>query len=199
MQVRSEETRSRILKEAEKLFNQHGYDATGVAEICIAAGVSKGAFYHHFPTKQSVFLELLHVWLRKLDTKLEDIHRDMKHVPQSLLEMTAILRDIFQTAQGQLPIFLEFWTQSSRDPKVWQETIAPYRRYQSFFTSLVQQGISEGSLNAVDAAAAGRVVIALAIGLLLQGLMDPQATKWDQTALQGMQFLMSGIQKKEIE
>ena len=59
MQARSHETRSRILQSAIDLFSKEGYDATGVAEICTAAGVSKGAFYHHFPTKQALFLALL--------------------------------------------------------------------------------------------------------------------------------------------
>ena len=56
-QQRSEETRARILAAALDRFARYGYDATGVAEICRAAGVSKGAFYHHFPSKQAAFLE----------------------------------------------------------------------------------------------------------------------------------------------
>jgi len=62
MQQRSEETRKHILEAAQRLFSAKGYDATGVAEICQAAGVSKGAFYHHFLTKQAVFLVLLENW-----------------------------------------------------------------------------------------------------------------------------------------
>ena len=37
------ETRSRILQAAEECFTRYGYDSTGVAEICKAASVSKGA------------------------------------------------------------------------------------------------------------------------------------------------------------
>ena len=43
MQQRSQATRAGILAAARKLFSQHGYDATGVAELCAEAGVSKGA------------------------------------------------------------------------------------------------------------------------------------------------------------
>ena len=63
MQTRSQETKNQILGAAYQLFSQSGYDATGVAEICQAAGVSKGAFYYHFPSKQAVFLELMDNWL----------------------------------------------------------------------------------------------------------------------------------------
>jgi AcrR family transcriptional regulator len=70
MQHRSAETRSHILEAAQRLFSLNGYDATGLAEICQAAGASKVAFYHHFPTKQAVFLELLENWLKVLDAGL---------------------------------------------------------------------------------------------------------------------------------
>lgn len=60
MQTRSEETRARILQAALTLFARLGYEAASVEDICVEAGVSKGAFYHHFPTKQAVFLQLLH-------------------------------------------------------------------------------------------------------------------------------------------
>src|SRR4030042_884054 len=68
VQVRSEETRNRILQSAHKLFSETGFDASGVAGICRAAGVSKGAFYHHFETKQAVFLQLLEEGLQQVDT-----------------------------------------------------------------------------------------------------------------------------------
>ena len=63
MQKRAQLTRARILDVSTRLFSQNGYDATGVAEICAAASVSKGAFYHHFESKHSVFLAILDEWL----------------------------------------------------------------------------------------------------------------------------------------
>ncbi len=48
-------TRGAILKAAEDLFSARGFAATTVDEIAVAAGVAKGAVYHHFPAKESVF------------------------------------------------------------------------------------------------------------------------------------------------
>ena len=66
-QQRSEETRANILDAAVRRFAISGYDAASVDEICAEAGVSKGAFYHHFPTKQTVFLALLEGWLKTIE------------------------------------------------------------------------------------------------------------------------------------
>jgi len=40
---------------ARELFAERGYDATSVEEVLRRAGVSKGALYHHFPTKEALF------------------------------------------------------------------------------------------------------------------------------------------------
>ncbi len=40
---------------AHRLFVRAGYEETSTEAILSAAGVSRGAFYHHFPTKQALF------------------------------------------------------------------------------------------------------------------------------------------------
>jgi AcrR family transcriptional regulator len=52
-------TRDRILAAAFQLFLQHGYDGTGLSQILAASGLSKGAFYHYFATKDEVYREVV--------------------------------------------------------------------------------------------------------------------------------------------
>ena len=49
------ETRDRLLETAVELVWQSNYCSVGVAEICKRAGVTKGAFYHHFESKADLF------------------------------------------------------------------------------------------------------------------------------------------------
>ncbi len=196
MQHRSEETRSHILEAATHLFSKTGYDATGVAEICQAAGVSKGAFYHHFPTKQAVFMELLNTYLNGIDTGFNLMRQEIHNVPRAILQMADMVGSVFQTADIHLPIFLEFWTQANHDPHIWEAAIAPYRRYQSYFAIMIQEGIDEGTLQPVDAQLAARVLVSLAIGMLMQSLFDPDVTSWQIEARQSMELLMNGIARR---
>lgn len=198
MQQRSEETRAHLINAAYRLFSKNGYEATGVSEICNEAGVSKGAFYHHFPSKQAVFLKLLDLWLQMLDNGFKMVLNETQSIPQAILGMAAMAGNTFQNADVRLSIMLEFWTQASRDPSIWQTAIAPYRNYQAYFVNLYQQGITEGSLRPVDPNAAARCLEALAIGILMQALFDPQATDWSKEIVQSIQFLLDGLQKKEL-
>lgn len=196
-QQRGQETRSRILEAAKECFTRSGYDGTGVAEICRRAGVTKGGFYHHFSSKQALFLELMDLWLAGLDTQLAAACAEANTVPESLLQMAGMVRHVFETASGQLPMFLEFCTQAAHDPAIWQATIAPYQWYRSFFSGMIEAGIIEGSLRPVDSDVAAQVIVSLAVGLVLQGLLDPEGADWGLVTEEGVRMLLEGLNRRE--
>jgi AcrR family transcriptional regulator len=193
VQQRGEETRQRILDVATEAFARYGYDATGVAEICRRAGITKGGFYHHFPSKQAVFLEMLERWLEGIDSQLEAARSEDESVPQKFMHMTFMIRQVFQEAGGRLPLFLEFLTKASHSQVVWQATVAPFRKYQAYFAGMVKEGVEEGSLRAVDPTTASNLLLAFAIGLLALGLLDPHGADWGKAAQEGMGILMHGL------
>ena len=51
--------RERILDEAARLFRERGFDRVGVAEVMQAAGLTHGAFYAHFASKEALASEAL--------------------------------------------------------------------------------------------------------------------------------------------
>ncbi len=196
-QQRGEETRNRILDAALEAFARYGYDATGVAEICRRAGVTKGGFYHHFPSKQDAFLEMLERWLVGIDLQMKALRSGAETIPQELLQMTAMIQRVFLEAGGKLPLFLEFLTKAGHSPAVWQATVVPFRRYHQFFTSMIEDGVAEESLRAVEPALASHVLLAFAVGLLALGLLDPHGADWGQVAQGGMEMLLQGLEKGE--
>ena len=50
-----EETIRKILDTAERLFIEKGYDHASLQEIIDETGLSKGAIYHHFTSKEDIF------------------------------------------------------------------------------------------------------------------------------------------------
>lgn len=52
---RTEETTRQLLTEARRLFAQKGFAGTSIEEIVRAAGVTRGAMYHHFSSKEDLF------------------------------------------------------------------------------------------------------------------------------------------------
>jgi TetR/AcrR family transcriptional repressor of nem operon len=54
--------RSKLLEAAFSIIRQKGYAATSVDELCARAGVTKGAFFHHFPSKDSLAVTAVNQW-----------------------------------------------------------------------------------------------------------------------------------------
>jgi len=52
---RSEATKTELVRVARGLFGERGYEATSIEDVAEAAGVTKGAVYHHFGSKRDLF------------------------------------------------------------------------------------------------------------------------------------------------
>lgn len=54
--------RGKLLEAAFSIIRQKGYAATTVDDLCARAGVTKGAFFHHFPSKDSLAVAAVNQW-----------------------------------------------------------------------------------------------------------------------------------------
>ena len=189
-------TRSTILNTALDLFSKNGYEATGVADICQNAHISKGAFYYHFPSKQDLFLKLMTTWLEELDKFFQVAASSAENVPDALERMAGTTGLIFSNLESGFPILLEFWQQASRQPQIWERAVAPYRHYLDFFADFIQSGIEEGAFEEdVDPQLTAHILMAIAMGLLLQASFDPNGADWQEITRSGIKTILNGIRR----
>ena len=79
-----------ILTAARALFAERGFEAASIDDIALAAGVTKGAVYHHFPSKEAIFVDVL-----------DAVHRDVANAPAPP-DLLAIADPIDMMAAGVL-------------------------------------------------------------------------------------------------
>ncbi|GAA3142294.1 TetR/AcrR family transcriptional regulator [Nonomuraea roseoviolacea] len=56
--ARGRRTREALVRAGREAFDEHGYDAVRVDDVCARAGVSHGTFYTYFPSKEVLFREV---------------------------------------------------------------------------------------------------------------------------------------------
>jgi TetR/AcrR family transcriptional regulator, transcriptional repressor for nem operon len=56
------ESKTRLLQAALRVIRSRGYTATRIEDVCEAAGVTKGSFFHHFKSKEELALESAAYW-----------------------------------------------------------------------------------------------------------------------------------------
>lgn len=119
---RSHLTQTRILQAATRLTKRQGWEATKIKDICTEAGVSIGAFYHHFASKQ----ELMNRAFLLFDDTLSD------HLPQQSASPLEAVKDVLlvQTAfvvSEAGPIITEYYKNILMDQN--RSAVNPERAY----------------------------------------------------------------------
>jgi TetR/AcrR family transcriptional regulator, transcriptional repressor for nem operon len=56
------ESKTRILNAALQVIRSKGYSATRIEDVCEAAGLTKGSFFHHFSTKEELGIAAADYW-----------------------------------------------------------------------------------------------------------------------------------------
>ncbi len=64
---------TQILNAAETLFARHGYDGVSMQQIASDAGISKANIYHHFKSKDELYLAVLKYALQDMKTLLNEL------------------------------------------------------------------------------------------------------------------------------
>jgi AcrR family transcriptional regulator len=121
---RRAETQARLLAAGRRVFAERGYNASSLDLISERAGHTKGALYHHFGSKEGLFLALLD---QQVAARLAQA-RDPETVPPS---------DKMPFDREFSVLFLEFVCAAARDPKLRRRLAARMRAVRSVTAHLL--------------------------------------------------------------
>jgi AcrR family transcriptional regulator len=110
-------TRERLLGEARRLFRERGYAATSLEQIAEAAGVTKGAIYGHFSSKEDLLISAIEAaptpspaWLAALNDQSLPLRKRLAEFGRGM----AVNEDF--TDKAELAMELEFVAALLRSP-----------------------------------------------------------------------------------
>ena len=147
--VKALETKKRIIETAKSLFIKKGFDHVTVDSIVEKAGVSKGAFYVHFDTKNSLIADLISDYVNKLDldyeTYLEKFPPNTKST-DILIAIAERVAYIIEFTIGYENIRFLYEVQLNKSVKT--NAVLNYNRYlYKMFTDVINQGVIRGDIH----------------------------------------------------
>jgi len=188
--LRGKATVKNILEAAAFCFAEKGYDKTDINEICRRANLTKGAFYHHFSSKQELFKKMMEQWISKLAEQIDLNEFKSRNTMELLLDIPGKLKPAFEEVDKQLPIFLELFIKATTDKELNKIAMKSYNEFINFFRGIIKRGINEGSIKKVDPDDAAKVLFSLTIGLVMQGLLNPDAEDWEKLAKKSILMIL---------
>lgn len=132
----------RLLAAATRLFADQGYDRTSVQEIVEAAGVTKGALYHYFGSKEDLLQEIYSRVLRLQQERLDAFAARDAPVERRLRDAAA---DVVVTTIENLDDAVIFQRSMHHlSPAKNKRVRAERRRYHERFRGLIEEGQAAG-------------------------------------------------------
>lgn len=164
-------TKSKIARSAESLFLTQGYEAASLNDLVAKAGVSKGAFFHYYPNKQAIIIDILDSYANaQLFTPLDRHLGAARNLKSGLL---AWLSEGYNAAaQGKFRggcllgnFALEL---SDRDESVREHIKQLFLQWENQFVSHFKTAQAEGKL-LMEPRQFARLIIAMMEGITMMG------------------------------
>jgi AcrR family transcriptional regulator len=146
-----EQSRSRreaILDAAFSAFSRRGYRDTAMDDIAAAAETSKGGVYFHFPTKESIFRELMRTTADKLVGKVE---RAVAVETEPIARAEVALQTVLATFAGHRTMARLLFLDAIGAGRVFQaETNALNERFARLIQGYLDDAVAAGAIPPID-------------------------------------------------
>jgi TetR/AcrR family transcriptional regulator, transcriptional repressor of aconitase len=171
--------RRRLVQAAQRRIAAQGYHDTTIDDVCAEAGVSKGAFYGYFDTKQDMLLALLEGETEALVEVIRDLSARPLSAGDAIGQFThTMLRVGDDPTRVQLRA--DLWAALSGDPVVHDRFAETVDRRRAELRGWIVAAADSGEL-ALDPARANAlasILLALTDGLMLHRALDKRGFRW---------------------
>lgn len=162
-----------LLDAAAAAFAERGYDAATMDEIARRVGLTKGALYYRYRSKEALFLALLD---EQLDRYIEELRGAMTSGPSPISDPAAAGEAFAQRIAGDWPrLFIEFVAYADRtggEPR--RELRRRMRQLRRTVSATIRGGTEDlGLVLPLEAEHLSLAVIALASGWAVERLAEP--------------------------
>jgi AcrR family transcriptional regulator len=192
----SELRRNQILDAAMPVFARLGFEHARMDDIVEASGLSKGALYWYFKSKEEIITGILR---RLFTTDIEQLRGLLESegtVRERLLLLTRFRVAGLKRLADLLPILVEFYAMTVREGRV-REFIGEYfGSFRELLVDLIQQGIDRGEFRPVSTVETAVTLSAIYEGLTIHWLINPKVVEWDSIGEGSVRLLLEGLQAR---
>ena len=156
------ERKNQLIKAASRVFASKGYEGATTEDISREAGVTKGALYFHFRSKEDIFLAVVK---DHTDHQVEQLFRIMEKSPNLESLVDDSIRTFFDLMVKDKHFTFDFWVQASKIPKVRKYLMEVHQFAVDRYATFIQ---GHSGLKKNEAEALVWLVHAVQDGLLVQ-------------------------------
>jgi TetR/AcrR family fatty acid metabolism transcriptional regulator len=190
----SEERKAQILEAARETFTARGFHKTRMADIAKTSGLSKGALYWYFDSKDAIILSLLE---KVFEPELQDLqsllNNDQSSQDRLLTYAERGAEDILKMLKW-MPLVYEFLVLAFRRELIKNFISNFYQKNMGLLENLIQQGIDSGEFQGCSARDAAIAMGAIIEGTVMLWMYDPGGIDIKTHIISSTRILLRGLQ-----
>jgi AcrR family transcriptional regulator len=192
-------TRRNVLLAAQDVFGRRGYHEATLREIAEAAGVSKGAVYYNFASKEELFLVLLEA---RMEERMREIRAayakpDLRPDPSDRAARDYI--DNLKRNREWITLFFEFVAHAARDERFGAEFAARFKRFWAELADVIERRARERQVALpLPAEQLAIAIDVLGIGFMIPQIVDPEQAS-DDLLPKALGYLLRGVAEASRE
>jgi AcrR family transcriptional regulator len=169
---RGSATRQHILAVATEEFLAHGYAGTSLSDLIGAAGVTKGGFYHHFPSKEALAVEVVRVRQAEWAAGVVEASAGHDRAVDQLRAVARVAADLKEQDQSQATSLQRLCAELAEDAELAPQIAGYCEAWIDTAAGLVAQAQLQGDIRGdLDAHQAAEVLVATFLGAEQQCVM----------------------------
>ena len=191
----SEIRKDQILNAASEVFARKGVYESTMDDIVSESGLSKGALYWYFKSKDDILLSLFERMFAREFQQLAEVSNLGGNASTKILRFTdQIVEDVKQMLR-LMPIAYEFISLAFRR-KIVQDAFKYYiNSFMDLIKPLIREGINKGDFREVDPLDTGIAIGAIIEGTILLWVYDPTLVNPEAHIMKGIKIILDGIKK----
>ena len=146
----SEERKDQIIEAATKVFTKHGFADARMDDIVAESGLSKGALYWYFDSKDAIIVSILDQIFDYETTHFREI-LEQEDSAKAKLEVfvDATIKDL-DRMKPLMPILFDFWSLSFRKKTIKLALKRYYQNFLDLIEPIIEEGIKKGEFRTVE-------------------------------------------------
>jgi AcrR family transcriptional regulator len=172
--ARRAETRARLLQAAAEVYALHGFGGATLDEVAAQAGLTKGAVYDHFGSKENLLLALMEEYLAgQVAAQLLLFDRERTTSERPLAGSEDWMARLHESPD-RFRLFVELWTHAQRDERLRRHLAGALRTLHATFAGFAAASAADAGVPTPAGAPEqfANVTLGLGIGLAMLKLTD---------------------------
>jgi AcrR family transcriptional regulator len=195
----SETTYNSIIKAASKCFSQNGFSETTMDQIAEEAGVSKGALYWHFKSKEELFIRLKERNIAEVLRTLQKLFASLKTFDSKLEEASKLYLSSLTAARRKAArLNMEFMVEAPKISKLGKILSDQYNQLKVLLKSTIEEAIEKGELKKeIDSESLSMIMLATLDGLELHWAILEKDFDWAKIRTTFCDTTLNGLKTRD--